>query len=84
MISKFKALLKLFKKGQVVADPQKWKTRQVTSTTIVGVLYALIGVADAFGYKVPVDEETLTGLAVGILAVANIVLTYTTSDKVGL
>lgn len=84
MINKIKSIMILFKRGKAVADPGKWKARQITSTTIVGLIYAAIGVADAFGYQISIDQGTVDGLAVGILTVVNIVFTLTTSKKIGL
>lgn len=83
MIGKLKAGLDLMKKGKAVADPAKWKARQITSSMLVGAIWAGIHAAATFGIEVPVDAETVDALAVAILAVVNVVLTVTTSDKVG-
>lgn len=84
MIAKLKAILLLLKKGRVVTDPAKWKNRQVTSTILVGVIWALADTARAFGYEIPLDDATVDGLALGILSVSNVLFTIVTSDKVGL
>lgn len=84
MLKKIKALLDLMRAGRVVADPAKWKKRQITTSMIVALLWAMASAARAFGVEVPLDAETADGLAVGILAGVNFVLTLITSDKVGL
>lgn len=84
MVKKFKALFDLFRKGRVVADPARWKNRQISSSMIVALLWALVHTAEAFGYAVPVGSETVDAVAVGVLALVNWVLTLVTSDKVGL
>lgn len=83
MIKRAKAAYTLLKKGQVVADPAKWKSRQITATALTGAIWAGIQAAEAFGYAIPVDEATVDSVAVGVLAVVNWVLTLSTSDKVG-
>lgn len=69
--------------GKVVADPKKWKSRQITSSMLVAVLWAVVQAANAFGMEVPVDEQTVDGIAIGILSVVNLVLTIATTDKIG-
>jgi hypothetical protein len=83
MISKIKPLIMLFRKGKVVADPAAWKAGQITSTALVAFIWALVEVARAFGYEIPIDSDSADGIAVGIIAAVNLVLTITTSDKVG-
>ena len=84
MIKKAKAAIALLQKGKAVSDPAKWKSRQMTATALTGVIWAVIQVAEAFGYAVPVDEATVDSVAVGILALVNWVLTLSTSEKVGM
>lgn len=76
--------LALLAKGRAVADPARWKARQITATALVGVMYAALRVAESYGITIPVDHATLDAIAVAVLAVVNVVLTVTTSDKVGL
>lgn len=83
MIAKLKTAFTLFKVGKVVADPAKWKNRQISTTMIVAVIWAASDAARAFGYEIPITEELADGIAVGVLSVVNLLLTYTTSDKVG-
>lgn len=84
MIGKMKALMTLLKKGRSVADPAKWKSRQITATALTGAIWATIQAAEAFGYAIPIDETTVDSVAVGTLALVNWLLTLSTSEKVGL
>lgn len=83
MINKLKTALTLFKVGKVVSDPTKWKNRQITTTMLVAVIWGISDAARAFGYELPITEEMADGIAVGMLSVVNLLLTFTTSDKVG-
>ena len=84
MFKKAKAAFTLLQKGKAVADPAKWKSRQITATMLTGVIWAVIQAAEAFGYAIPVDEATVDSIAVGVLALVNWVLTLSTSEKVGM
>jgi len=84
MIKRARAAYKLLQKGKVVADPAKWKGRQITATALTGVIWASINTAEAFGYAIPIDSETVDAVAVGFLALINWLLTLSTSKKVGL
>lgn len=84
MIKKIKASIALLKKGKSVADPQKWKNHQITATALTAVIWAAINAASAWGYYVPINEETVDGIAVGVIALVNWVFTLSTSKKVGL
>ena len=84
MIKRAKAAYTLLKKGRAVADPAKWKGRQITATALTGAIWAAVQAAEAFGYAVPVDEATVDSVAVGVLAIVNWLLTLSTSEKVGM
>lgn len=83
-MKKLKSILALFKQGNSVADPAKWKNRQVTATILAGVILALVHVLSAFGFAVPIDMDSASAIAAGVIAVVNVVLTFTTTDKIGL
>lgn len=83
MFGKLKVFFELFQKGKEVADPAKWKNRQITATMLVGLLLALVHVAKEFGYELPIDETSATSIAGGIIAIVNVILTYVTSARVG-
>lgn len=84
MLSRVKALWSVFKAGEEVADSAKWKGRQITVTMIAGLIIALVHLAKVFGYEIPIDSDTATAIAGGVLAIANVVLTLVTSKKIGL
>lgn len=83
-MNKIQALWCLFKQGQVVAEPTLWKNRQITATVLAGVILAAVNALAAFGYSLPIDVETANAIAAGIIAVINVVLTITTTDKIGI
>lgn len=82
-ILKLMSIVEVFKKGQVIANPTLWKNRQVTTTVLVAVIFAVINMLALFGYPVYVDIDTANIVATCIIAVVNVVLTYATSDKIG-
>lgn len=85
-MNKLLAFVDLFRKGEAVANPQAWKTGQITATSLAGVVLAAMHVAAAYGHPLPaaVDEGVVTALCAATIGVVNIVLTYATSDKVGI
>jgi hypothetical protein len=84
MLEKMKALMSLFKQGSAVADPAKWKNRQISATMLAGLIIAIVQLARAFGYEIPIDTDTATAIAGGFIAVFNTVFTVVTSKHVGL
>jgi hypothetical protein len=84
MLDKLKALMSLFKQGAAVADPAKWKNRQISVTMLAGLIIAIVQLAKAFGHEIPVDSETAMALAGGVIAAVNTIFTITTSKAVGL
>lgn len=82
-MNKVSAIWQLFKVGQVVAEPEKWKRRQITVTVLGAVILAVVNLLAAFGMSIPVDTETANAIAGGILAIVNVIFTVTTTDKVG-
>lgn len=83
-LNKVASVIDLFRKGQSVANPEKWKNRQVTTTVLATAIIAGANTATAFGYPVPVDMDTANTLAVGLISIFNAVMTYVTTDKIGL
>ena len=83
-MNKLLAIWQLFKQGNSVADAAAWKNRQISVTVLAGVILAVINVLSSFGLSVPIDVETANAIAGGVIAVVNVVLTLTTSDKVGI
>ena len=83
-MDKIVALWNLFRKGESVDNPAAWKTGQVTATALGAVIVAAVHVLATFGVSLPLDPASATTLAGGILVVVNIVLTFTTTDKIGI
>ena len=83
MFTKIKTAFSLVQKGKAVADPAKWKSRQITATALTGFIWTAIQTAEAFGYALPVDAQTVDSVAIGVLALVNWLLTLSTSEKVG-
>lgn len=83
-MNKLYALFDLFKKGSSVLEPEKWKNRQITVTVLAGLVLAVVNTLAAFGYSIPIDIDSANAISAGIIAVVNVVLTVTTSDKVGI
>ena len=81
---KIASVIDLFRKGQVIVNPEKWKNRQVTATILGAVIVAGANTATAFGYPIPVDIDTANTVAVGLISVFNALMTYITTDKIGL
>lgn len=87
MIHKITASLTVLRRGQVVADPATWKNRQIAVTAVSALIAAGVALAEVFGYGIPIDRESLDGLAAGLVTLVllfNGWATAATSDKVGL
>ena len=83
IMNKLSAIWGLFKQGQSVSDPTRWKNRQITATVLAAFVLALVNVSAAFGYSIPIDADTANAIAAGIIAVVNVILTITTTEKIG-
>lgn len=79
-------LLKVLSLGNAVADPAKWKTRQITVTLLTGVLTGLLNYLVSAGYQLPfeITVENVNTLVLTGIALWNTVLTLITSKTVGL
>jgi hypothetical protein len=84
MWNKLKALFAVFRQGAAVANPKAWKQGQITATILGGFFMALVTAAKAFGYDIPLDNDTALAVAGGLVAGANWILTIVTSKHVGL
>lgn len=82
-MEKLFAFLAVFRKGGEVSDPAKWKTHQITANTFGGFILALVALAKAFNYDIPIDEDASMLIGGGIIAIVNVLLTMATSKKVG-
>ena len=79
-------ILKILSIGNAVADPAKWKKRQLLLTVISGSLTILFNVLDYYGIKPPFEAspEVINNISLSFLLVWNGVLTLVTSKTVGL
>lgn len=77
------AFWRLFQKGQAVANPEAWKKGQIGVTVLAPFLLAITESARALGYDIPLTTEQAVAIAGGVIAVVNVVLTVTTTEKVG-
>ncbi len=84
MLEKLKAFYALFEQGKAVANPAAWKAHQITATMLGGLFIAIVQMLKVFGHEPPIDSDTATSIAGGIIAAVNVVLTVTTSKSVGL
>lgn len=83
-MDKIFALINLFRKGNEVADVEKWKKRQIDANYLAGFLLALFGVFKVLGVELPITDEAALTIAGGILAAVNVGLTAVTSKRAGL
>jgi uncharacterized membrane protein len=83
-MNKISAVIQLVRAGHSVADPVKWKTRQISATVLGAVILAIVNLANAFGVDIPVNIDTANAIAGGIIAIINVIFTLTTTDKIGL
>jgi hypothetical protein len=73
--------------GVELKNAETWKNRQLTINLITAILMAIVGIADAFGYKLPITEEIANSLAAGVWAAIgmfNVWATAATTTRVGL
>lgn len=83
-MEKILAILNLFRKGSAVADKEAWKKGQIGATVVGGAIIAVVQVAGAFGYPLPIPEDVATQIGAAIIGVVNFALTYMTSESVGI
>lgn len=84
MIGKIKSGWRVFKAGEIVANPTAWKKGQIGSNALAALLIALFQLLEAFGVEVPISGEGVDALAGGLLVVGNLVCTVVSTNKVGL
>lgn len=86
-MNKLLAAFQVYKKGSVVTNPTAWKNGQITGSILAGLLGALVALAKAYGYELPVTDDQLVTIGAGIVAVIGLFLnptaTVVSSDKVG-
>lgn len=84
MFERLGIFISLFRKGNEVADVEKWKKHQMTATIVAPFLAALLMLAKSYGYDIPLNNEDLLQLAGGVVVVVNLVLTMATSKRAGI
>lgn len=72
MFGKITAFWGLFRKGSALADCSKSGDKAAISGAVAAFVLALVGVAAAFGYSIPLDSETIQ--SIGSLAASLLVL----------
>lgn len=88
MIPKLKALYRVFKAGESVANPAAWKVGGAAGSAIAGLIMALYALAVAFGVDLPEITETqalLWGSAIAsIVSFVSGAIHIASSKKVGI
>lgn len=84
MFDKVRDGFKVFQLGQEVANPAKWKARQINANKIGMLLLALIAMGRSFGYDMHIDDDTVALVAGGLYGVGNWLFTLATSKTVGI
>lgn len=81
---KVSAIVNVLKHGESVINPVAWKNGQITANAIAGFAWAGVIAASAFGHPLPIDQDTVNGIAVILLSAMNWAMTLATSKKVGI
>lgn len=74
------------RKGRQLANVETWKNRTVAVNALGALLAAVLGIASALGYPIPLDAEQIDALAVVLVTVVGLFngwSTLVTSTKVG-
>lgn len=82
-MGKLLAVLNVFRKGSAVADPALWKNSGMLAAALVALIAAADRLAAAFGWPLGITESDAQAIAAGVAAVAHVLLTLASSDKVG-
>lgn len=83
-MEKIRALWSLFQLGRSVADPAKWKAHQVSANAAAAVLLAIVALLRSFGVHFPISDDQALSIGGGVVALANVVLTVISTDKIGI
>lgn len=73
------AALRALQASRALDNPAAWKQVQ----NVINGLSALVAVAAALGYAVPISAEGIATVAGGVVALVNVYLTVATTDKLG-
>jgi len=80
---KLTAVWNLFKKGEAVSQPGAWKNATIIAD-FLAALVVFLAEFDIIDVRSLVDTHTLNQIAIGGIAVANIIIHIITSKTVGL
>lgn len=83
-MNKLAAFLLVLRRGSVVADPARLKNQGALTAAIAAFIMALVQLAKAYGYELPIDDGKASALAGGIAVLVLMYVNYASSDKVGL
>ena len=86
MFGAIQAGLVVLQKGQMLSNPSTWKSRTVVLNTVAAIMTAGVAGAKALGYDIPLSDEELNQLALGVVIVLgmfNSWSTVATTDKIG-
>lgn len=87
-MNKLLAFFSVLRKGNQVANPTAWKQGQITASVVAGLLGALVSLAKAYGYELPLTDDQLIAIGSAIVAIVGLfispALTISTTTKVGL
>lgn len=76
-------LIAMFVQGVEVANPEAWRTGQITGTIIGGFLLALLNVAHAYGCPVIIDPAQANEIGGAVITVFNIAMSAASSKHLG-
>jgi len=77
-------LIAVLVRGVEVANPEAWKTGQITGTILGGFILCLINAAHAYGCPLVIDTAQATEIGGAVITVFNIVMTAATSKHIGI
>lgn len=83
-LSTVKDAFAVFRAGEAVDDPAKWKQGQVTANAVTVFLAAAVTLAKGLGYDLHIDNATLAAVGTGLFALVNWLLTVATTKHIGL
>ena len=87
MFGAIQAGLVVLQKGQMLSNPSTWKSRTVVLNTVAAIMTAGVAGAKALGYDIPLSDEELNQLALGVIVVLGMFNSWTTTattDKIGI
>ena len=87
MIKEYKAWFDAFQRGKEVKNAVAAKNFQWMGSSLAGLIGAVLVIAQASGYYIPVSEEDIAKVGIGIAAIwefVSAVLTVVTTSKIGI